>query len=186
MGGLITTLTFPIDSLVGQSWYLSLKMSHTKAPLLIRLISIITIKLTAWPKNRNVANLIYRSRFSNIMWPKNEVSRLQEYTGQVIPLMYFSCLSILWHSWQYHHWAKLCKSGKRRYNYHHHRVQTLNPLSIFRMCWKMWDFGEYLMQHRTEINPLTLQQLIQTMPQKARAAINLFWCRDIFLVWLCI
>ncbi len=84
---------------------------------------------------------------------------------------------------------KLGKSGSGSMRHHlhtwigHHRVQsqTLTPLRIFGMCWRrlcaavtssIQDLAEKCMQLWTGINVVTLQKLIEIMPQRMRAVIT--------------
>ncbi|KAJ0016393.1 hypothetical protein NQD34_014682 [Periophthalmus magnuspinnatus] len=87
-----------------------------------------------------------------------------------------------------------------RHHFHtwivHHRVQTLTPLRIFGMCWRRFcaasdsniinATGEKLMQHWMEINLVTLQKLIETMPQrmcdviKAKDGTTKYYCVTFF------
>ena len=90
---------------------------------------------------------LVRSRFSNIMCPKNEVSWLPEYTewpdysinGFFLPQWHRHTLNMTMPGFIR---LKLWKRGSRsmRHNFHtrigHHRVQNLTPLRISGMCWR--------------------------------------------------
>ena len=97
---------------------------------------------------------------------------------------------------------ELWKTGSvcMRHHFHtwigHHRVQTLTPLRIFGMCWRrlcavVWlpdyqysqDLDEKLMQHWTEIHLVTLQKIIETMPQRMRTIIKAKVVQQNISVW---
>ncbi len=100
---------------------------------------------------------LVRSRFSNVMCPKNEVSWLPEYTE-------WPGYSISGFSRAYSKMTmpgfiglKLWKSGSgsMRHHFHtwigHHRVQTLTPLRIFGMCWRRLCAAVRLSHHQYKI-----------------------------------
>ena len=97
---------------------------------------------------------LLRSRFSNIMCPKNEVSWLPEYTewpgysinGSYSKMTMSGFMGLrLWKS----------GSGSMRHHFHtwigHHRVQTLTPLRIFGMCWRRLCTVVRLSHHQYKI-----------------------------------
>ena len=136
---------------------------------------------------------LVRSRFSNVMCPKNEVGSLTEYTewpGYSLNYFFSSLIA-----WAYSRMTmpgliglKLWNSGSGRHHFHtwigHHRVYTLNPtenlwdvlaktlLSGPTLPSSLKELGEKWMQLWMDTNVVTLHKRIKMMPHWMSAVIK--------------